>query len=355
MKDHTLMQAIARANRVTPHLINEVPKTNGEIIDYYNVFRNMKKALAAYAVGAEGQEELPVQEKSALFDLLDDALEQGTVFCRGLGIDLESISQSAAVFKNLSQFNAYADILLSKDEWRKEFVVYENTITALYEACKPEIFSQNSRPLVFVFQYLRGVVDAIIQQQDIDAASLKIGQLLDESVVTAGDGLPLHEKQPQYQLVKTGKVWDLRDVNVDVLRSEFEQSEYKHIEIADLRAFIEAKLEQMLQRNATRADFAQRLQEIIDRYNAGGSATENYFEELVAFGQELTVEEERHIREGLTEEELELFDLMKKEKMTKAEKTAVKNAARSLLKRLREEKPKVIIQDWYRDVPLKPH
>jgi len=105
-----------------------------------------------------------------------------------------------------------------------------------------------------------------------------------------------------------------------------------------------------LQQNATRADFAQRLQEIIDRYNAGGSATENYFEELVKYGQGLTEEEERHIREGLTEEELELFDLMKKEKMTKAEKTAVKNAAKSLLIRLREEKPRVIVQDWYRDV-----
>jgi len=350
MKDHTLMQAIARANRVTPYLINDVPKNNGEIVDYYNVFRNMKKALAAYAVGAEGQEELPVQEKSALFILLDDALEQGVAFCLTIGIDLESLSKSAEVFKNLSQFKAFADILLTKDEWRKEFVVYDNTITALYEACKPEILSQSPNMLIFVFQYLRGVVDAIIQQQDIDNVVLRIGELLDESVVAAGDGLPVHDQQGEYQLVKTGKVWDLRNVNVEKLRTEFEQAPYKHIEIADLRAFIEAKLEQMLQQNATRADFAQRLQEIIDRYNAGGSATENYFEELVKYGQGLTEEEERHIREGLTEEELELFDLMKKEKMTKAEKTAVKNAAKSLLIRLREEKPRVIVQDWYRDV-----
>ncbi len=49
MKDHTLMQSIARANRVTPFQINGVVKRNGEIVDYYNVFRNMKKALNAYA------------------------------------------------------------------------------------------------------------------------------------------------------------------------------------------------------------------------------------------------------------------------------------------------------------------
>lgn len=75
MRDHTLMQTIARANRVTSHVINGVTKTNGEIIDYYNVFRNMKRALADYALGDAGEgDDLPVQQKAALFDLLDDAI-----------------------------------------------------------------------------------------------------------------------------------------------------------------------------------------------------------------------------------------------------------------------------------------
>ena len=349
MRDHTLMQTIARANRVTAHTINDVPKTNGEIIDYYNVFRNMKKALAAYALGSEGQEELPVQEKSVLFDLLDDALAQGITFCQNKGIDLESLNKSDEVFKNLAQFQAYADILLSKDDWRKEFTVYENTISALYEACRPEILQkQHWRPLVSFFQYLRGVLDAIIQQQDIDSISLRIAELLDESVVAADDAL-IQEPKTEYQIKQIGKVWDLSQVNVNLLKADFQAAPYKNIQIADLRAFIEDKLQKMLQQNATRADFAQRLQEIIDRYNAGGMNNENYFDELINFGQDLTEEEERHIRMGLSEEELELFDLMKKEKMTKAEDTAVKNAAQALLKRLREEKPKVIVQDWFRD------
>ncbi len=52
MKDHTLMQTIARANRVTSWKIDGMEKKNGEIIDYYNVFRNMRKALKDYAQGA---------------------------------------------------------------------------------------------------------------------------------------------------------------------------------------------------------------------------------------------------------------------------------------------------------------
>ena len=136
---------------------------------------------------------------------------------------------------------------------------------------------------------------------------------------------------------------------MDVLKAEFVKLDFKYIEITDLHAFIETKLKQMLERNITRIDFAQRYQRIIDQYNSGGSATEIDFEDLLNFAKDLNEEEERHIREGLTEEELELFDLMKKEKFTKAEEVALKNAAQMLLKRLKEEKPVVLIQDWYKD------
>ena len=139
----------------------------------------------------------------------------------------------------------------------------------------------------------------------------------------------------------------------DKLREEFKQATYKNIEIADLRAFLQHKIEQMLQQNATRTDFAQRLQQIIDQYNTGGSSTENYYEELMQFTEDLHAEDERHIREGLTEDELEIFDLLKKDKMTQEETQKVKRAAKSLLKRLKEEQPRVLVQDWYKDTQTK--
>lgn len=199
MKDHTLMQSIARANRVTPFKINNVPKKNGEIIDYYNVFRNMKKALKDYARGEEGLDEAPVREKTELFKLLDEAIDQGLTFCREKGIDLEGLLVKEEVFKNINKFKAYVDILLGQDEWRKAFNVYDNTISSLYEAGKPEILGQRQQPLVFVFQYLRGVMDSIIEQKDVDAVCLKIAELLDESVVVDNyDGRPAGESTPEF-------------------------------------------------------------------------------------------------------------------------------------------------------------
>lgn len=348
MKDHTLMQTIARANRVTPWKINGVEKKNGEIVDYYNVFRNMRKALRDYAQGQEEQDQPPVQEKKVLFDLLEDAISQGKEFCREKEIDIDLLLNNPDLFKNVSQFGHYADMLLSQDEWRKGFAVYENTITALYEACKPEILGSPVVRTVAVFQYLRGVVDAIVEQKDIDAVGVRIGQLLDESVVVDGTG-SVQDPELEWRILRSGKAWDLSKINFDTLKEDFRHAPYKHIEIADLRAFIQSKLEQMLKANATRSDFAQRLQRIIDAYNAGSSSADNYFAELVKFTQELQEESERHIREGLTEDELELFDLLKKDKMTNEETRKVRLAAKSLFHRLREESPKVLVQDWFKD------
>lgn len=348
MKDHTLMQTIARANRVTSWKINGVEKKNGEIVDYYNVFRNMRKALRDYAQGQEGQEEPPVQEKKVLFTLLEDAIAQGKEFCREKDIAIDPFLHSTDVFKNVSQFNQYADRLLTNDEWRKGFAVYENTITSLYEACKPEILGSPIVRTVAVFQYLRGVLDAIVEQKDIDAVGVRVSQLLDESVVVDGTG-SVHEPEPEWRITRSGKTWDLSKINFEKLREDFRHTSYKNIEIADLRAFIQRKLDQMLRQNATRSDFAQRLQGIIDAYNAGSSSADNYFAELIKFTQDLQEESERYIREGLTEDELELFDLLKKDKMTNEETQKVRLAAKSLLHRLLEESPRVLVQDWFKD------
>lgn len=333
---------------MTSWKIDDKEKKNGEIIDYYNVFRNMRRALKDYAQGQEGQEDMPVQEKDELFKLLDDAIAQGMEFCAGIGVDIKALLESKEVFKKVGTFEDYANTLLTKDEWRKGFAVYENTITGLYEACKPEILGRPVVRSVAVFQYLRGVLDAIIEQTDIDAVALRVGELLDESLVV-DQSAGLKDDASNYRITQSGKTWDLSKIDFEKLKEEFKCTPHKNIEIADLRAFIQKKLEQMLKENASRTDFATRLQGIIDRYNSGSSSADNYFDELMKFTKDLQAESERHILEGLTEDELELFDLIKKDKMTKEETQKVRLAAKSLLHRLREETPKVLIQDWFKD------
>ena len=358
MKDHTLMQTIARANRVAAHRIKGyngelIEKKNGEIVDYYNVFRNMKKALRDYGQGDISQEgdsgETPVQEKSELFRLLDDAITQANSWCLERNINLRAIIDNKNTFKNIALFEEYANVLLSLDDWRKTFYVYDNTISSLYEASKPEVFDQKPRPLIAIIQYLRGVIDMHIAQADIDSITQKISELLDESVVVDNaETFAVKEHQAEYKIVQKGRQWDLSKINFEKLREEFAEAKYKNIEIAEIKAFIEDKLQKMMMQNFTRVNFAEKLQEIIDRYNAGGSSNENYFEDLVTFAAGLKEEDERHIKEDLTEDELELYDLLKKEKLTKAEEQRVKLAAKDLIIRLLSAHPKVLVQDWWK-------
>lgn len=350
MQGHTLMQTIARANRVSSHAIHGVEKKHGEIVDYYNVFRRMKKALKDYAAGPEDDDELPVRDKAELFTLLDEALEQGLAFCDTQAVALREALGRGDVFTKLGQFNDYANTLLAQDELRQSFNVYENAISGLYEACKPEVLGQGKGRLVSAFQYLRGVMDAIVEQADLDGAIRRLAALLDESVVVDNaETFNAKQFEAEYKIVKRGRAWDLSKVNVEKLREEFKASPHRNIEIADLRAFLEKKLAEMLAQNSTRINFAERLQKIIDAYNSGATSTENYYEELTAHVAAMQEEAERHVREGLTEDELELFDLLKKDGLTKDEEQRVKLAAKHLLRRLVEEQPKVLVQDWYKD------
>ena len=349
-KDHTLMQTIARANRVSSHRINGVEKMNGEIVDYYGVIGRLKKALKDYGQGGDGLDEPPVRDKDELFALLVDAIEQARIFCAEREIIIDAALLADDVFKQVSLFGQWADALLSKDEWRQSFYVYENTISALYEACKPEVLGDPIVRKVALFQYLRGVIDSVIQQQDIDSATRKVSELLDESLVVDDQKFSaVNEEQSGWMIEKKDKVWDLSKIDFDKLKADFKHVKYKNIEIADLRAFLERKLQQMLTKNRTRRDFAERLQEIIENYNAGSNSADTDFAELVEFAASLKKEEDRHIREGLSEDELEIYDLLCKDNMSTSEEKKVRLAARALMQRLTDEKPKVLVQDWYKD------
>ena len=351
-KDHTLMQTIARANRVSSHKIGGAEKKNGEIVDYYGVFGRLRKAIKDYGQGDEGVDDAPVKDKDELLVLLGEAITRGKEFCSSIDLEIKEALQSDDVFEKVGLFKRWADRLLEKDEWRKTFNVYTNTIKGLYEASKPEILGNPIVRTVTVFQYLRVMTDSIIQQQDVDSAIQQIGGLLDESLVVDDEGFARirdRDVEPGYRISQKGKSWDLSKVDFEKLREDFKETVYKNIEIADLRAYLEMKLTQMLQTNRTRRDFAERLQEIIDNYNAGSSSADADFEELVRFAQSLKEEEERHVKLGLTEDELEIYDILCKEKMTRAEERAVRLAAKALIDTLSARSPRVLVQDWFKD------
>jgi len=349
MVGHTLMQTIARVGSVAPD------KVCGKILDYYGVFRNLKKALADYATGEdepkEGEEpeggELPVEEKEKLFDLLKEAICEADAFCLPLDIKLRLILDSSDTFENIGLFETFADKLLANEDHKKNFFVYTNTVESLFEACKPDIYDRKDEfELLEVIRYLRKIVDRKKFSGDLESARVKYADIIDQSISTAAE----QDAKEQGFEIKQSKEIDISKFDFDKLKEKFKKTEHKHILIEDLKLFIEDKISKLIDQNVTRINFAERLQQIIDEYNSGSMTVENYYNELSDFSKKLREEEERHIRENLTKEELELFDLIRQTKkdLTKKEEQLVKLAAKDLLKKVIDLKDKLLVTDWYK-------
>lgn len=367
MTGHTLMQTIARVNRVTSFQIRNdkgelVSKTNGEIIDYYNVFRNLKLALKDYGQGEETEEgtgtgggNSPVQDKSVLFAMLDSAIAETLTFCQEQNIDLTKIQDSEDPFRYIELFETFADILLSKDVLRKTFNVYFNTVANLFEACKPEIIRQdkysNSKELVAILQYLHRFTVNQIDDTDLQPLIRTISNLLDRSVITNPDDIA--EPTATANSLIEGQIIDLSEIDLEKLKEKFKVTEHKNLLISNMRVFIQQKIQQMLKTNQNRVNFADRYNEIVDNYNSGATVTEEFFEDLKKFTEDLNEEDKRHIREGLTEDELEIFDLLVKEKLTKDEEKQVKLASKDLIQKLVNASPKILVNEWWRNPQTK--
>lgn len=344
MKGHTLMQAIARANRVFPG------KSCGIIVDYVNVFKYMKKALTEYATGDNGSE-FPAKDIDKLLGYIDATIDEADSFLFSRGIDIGAIVENASTFDRLDELrNAYNTIIANDDDQEK-FKVILNTLINLYDASKPEVFEKNwSNSKFSPLVYLHGLFHNTIDDAKIARARLRMSQVLDGSVSTS-DSFVHYLAEPKTQYVIHGtKVIDLSKVDVEQLRKEIKTAQYKAVEIDDLKQYIEQVLQMMLNRNCTRTRFSQRYKNIIDRYNAGGSENEDYYEQLVKLIEELKAENQRADTEGLTEEELEIFDLlMVGKKLSQADEQKVKLSAKNLFKKLSENRKDLLVVDWYKD------
>ncbi len=339
MKGHTLMQAIARANRVYPG------KSSGMVVDYVNVFKYMKKALSEYATGDNG-DDFPAKDVDKLIEYIDATIVEADEFLKTMNISLGDIIAETNTLDRLDELRIAYDSIIAKDDGKEKFKVILNTLVNLYEASKPEVFekkwhNEKFSPLV----YLHGLFYRLIDDEKVARARAKMSQLLDSSVSAESNS-----DDGQELVIYQSKVIDLSKVDVDELRKEIKTAQYKAIEIEDLKAFIEKALMQMINKNRTRIAFSQRYKGIIDSYNAGSSENEDYYEQLVKLLEDLQKEDKRADTEGLTEEELEIYDLLVAgKKLTQAEEQKVKLSAKNLYKKLSDNKKNLFMIDWYKD------
>lgn len=346
MKGHTLMQAIARANRVFPG------KTCGIIVDYVNVFKYMQQALSDYASTGDDQD-YPAKDIALLIGNIDQTINECRAFLQTLGISIKEIVAEGNTLDRLEMLRKAYDRLLMKDEWKERFRVMGNLLMNLYDAAKPEIIEQGWSNKEFApLSYLNGLLCNQIDDEKLRKAKTRMAETLDHSVTAyptgdmTGEGI-----RPEVEYgIHQGRVIDLSKIDIEALRKELSSTPYKALEIDNLRLFIERTLEQLINKNCTRVKFSERYKNIINRYNAGGTENEDYYEKLLQLIEELRQEQSRSTDVGLKEEELEIFDMLRSgRKLTKTEEQKVILASKNLYQKLQENKERVMVVDWYKD------
>jgi type I restriction enzyme R subunit len=338
MRNHTLMQTIARANRVAPG------KVAGLIVDYVGVFRDLQKALAIYAAPSadskSGAMDNPIEDKEALVEELKVIIAKARGYCESKGIDISTI-QRATRFEKVKLLDDAVEALIATEEEKKLFLQKANQVVRIYKAILPDKAANEVTHDAVVFGVLVQKIRSLSVPVDISAIMQEVEELLDKSIATEGYII----EAPVGQHLETAGLVNLSEVDFESLSAQFTASRHRRTEAEKLRGLVEQRLRKLVELNHTRIDYLQRFQQMIDDYNAGSKNIETFFEELKNFAQSLSEEEKRHIREGLTEEELALFDILTKPEpnLSKNEEAEVKKVARELLNTLKREK---LVIDW---------
>ena len=327
MRGHTLMQTIARANRI------HEGKNNGLIVDYIDTYQNLLDALAIYAEGGSpdgtGKPEPPVRPFEQLLEELTEAVaEVKTFLLNELHFNLANIVATEGFYR-IKGIQDAVEAINTNDQTRKKFEIMAREVFKKHKAIMPE-------PIPYKLLDDRNAINKLYETlterengADISAVMRRIQDVVDDSVKQL-----LADPEPE-----NGTIIDLGKLDFDLVRKMFSKSPTQKTDVHDLKQAIEDKLQKMIQQNPLRIDYFERYHEIIEAYNNGKDrvTVEQTFQELIRLVQNMSAEEQRVKREGLTEEQAAIFDLLVKQDLTNQDRKKVKEVAVDLLAKLKED------------------
>jgi type I restriction enzyme R subunit len=334
LKAHTLMQAIARANRISEG------KNNGLIVDYCGILKNLRKALATFAGrgdtghgGGEGHNDPTKPNEELLAELLD-SITLVRDFLQAQGFNLHDILNKKGFARNAAIVKA-KEAINENDQTRKRFEVMAREVFNKFKACinvKGVNAHRDERDAIdIIYKNLQKQSDE--EKADITDILRQLQDIVDASIHTSG----VRELTPENTL------YDISKIDFERLRKEFETSKTKRTTVKNLKEAIESKLNKLLMQNPLRTDYQKYYEQLVEEYNLEKDrlTIEQTFAALLKFDCKLGIEEKRAMREGLTEETLVLFDLLSKPDLSKKEIDRIKKVAVDLLETLKAESLKI--------------
>ncbi len=332
LRAHTLMQAIARANRV------HEGKNNGLIVDYCGILKNLRSALATFAghTGEEdgGTSDPPAKPQEELLEELLESIDLVRSFLASKDFRLEDIIEKSGFERNAAIIAA-KEIINENDETRKHFEIMARAVFRKFKACL-NISGIND------YRRAYDAINIIYKSLQEDREQADISHIIRALHKIVGESISISATEED----KDGRLYDISAIDFDRLRQEFGKSPQKNTQVQNLKDAIEKRLAMMLAQNPFRTDFQQHYEQLVAGYNQEKDRVtiDQTFEELLKFVDDLDEEQERAVREGLDEATLALFDVLKKDKLTPADIKRIKTVAIELHAKLQGDLAR--IRDW---------
>ena len=326
MKAHTLMQTIARANRVSEG------KTNGLIIDYIGIVKALRQALADYTANPEGHESGndPTVDKKELISHVLEVVAAANAFLQEHDFELDRLIR-AEDFMKLFLLKEAANAMCESAEIRKTYCTYATTLLKLWKYLDREDITKEMKQQKDAIEAIYKELQKKRQHADITDLSVAINEIVNDHLnivaTTAADDGP-------------SRRFDISGINFELLRREFAKSREKNLIMKDLQDVLQERLAQMMAANPSRINFYEKYQQIIHDYNSEQDrvSIEKTFEDLMKLSNQLSEEERRYVREGFeNDEQLSMFDVLMKDDLTKEDIKKLKKVAVELLNKIKQQ------------------
>lgn len=314
LKAHTLMQTIARANRVCEG------KTNGLVIDYIGVVKALRQALADYTSGGRVSVD-PTPDIDKLYSRIHEIVDEIRKLMADHHFALNQVIQSEG-FARIGEVQNGANALSCNEDTRKRFGIMARELFRLFKYVEHDKL-EDDRKARDAISAIYEVMHKRVVHADNSMLMKCINDIVSDSIEVRVDDQDKEKK------------FDISKIDFDRLRAEFMKRKHQNLLLQDLQQLVEERLAEMLGRNPSRIDYYERYQAIIQNYNAeqDRAAIEKVFSDLLDLANDLDSETERYIREGFeNEEQLALFDLLKKDTLSKEDIKILKASAKDLLK-----------------------
>lgn len=322
LKAHTLMQTIARANRVAEG------KSNGLIIDYIGIVKALRKALADYTANIgciDGTD--PTVDKVKLIERILYTLEKAKLFLMERGFVLQDLICSYD-FPKMYYLQKGANIVCGTVEERKTFSAYASELNRLMKYTDRDDIDRNVRKEYEAVAAIYAEIKKKRKHINITDLMVEINNIISDYV----------EIEHSYMINEEVKRFDISGIDFDLLRREFAKVKNQNLLMRDLEEIIQLKLDRMLFTNPERINYYERYQKIIDDYNSeqDRATIEKTFMDLMDLANKMNQEEQRYVREGFkSDEELTLYDMLFRNDLNKNDIKKLKAVAAELLDKIK--------------------